>query len=356
MTFAKTASEQTTIIHSELLMLAGLLAGVFIASIVMTGAIRHYALSRQILDVPNHRSSHAIPTPRGGGLAFVICFLMIALMLLVFKFINLNNALAILGSGLVIAAIGLIDDHQHIPAKPRLFAHFMACIFAVVALGGMPSVSVLGWSLPTGFFINGLAVFYLVWLLNLYNFMDGIDGIAAIESMSVCLGGAFLYWWLGVPEHALLPLVLAFAVAGFLYWNFPPARIFMGDSGSGFLGITLGVMSIYAASVKPQLFWSWLILLAVFIVDATVTLLYRGLKGEKLMEAHCSHAYQHASRHVGSHLFVTLMVLLINGLWLFPLAFLVGIEAIDGFTGLLIACFPLMILALYLGAGQILRD
>jgi Fuc2NAc and GlcNAc transferase len=131
--------------------------------------------------------------------------------------------------------------------------------------------------------------------------MDGIDGIASVEAICVCGGGALLYGLLGFagstqPTEFVVPLLLAAAVAGFLFWNFPPARIFMGDAGSGFLGITLGVLSLQAAWFAPQLLWSWLILLGVFIVDATFTLLRRLLRCDKVYEAHLSHAYHYASR------------------------------------------------------------
>jgi Fuc2NAc and GlcNAc transferase len=121
---------------------------------------------------------------------------------------------------------------------------------------------------------------YLVWLLNLYNFMDGIDGLACIEAITVCLGGALVYV-LAVPrgEGWMVPVLLLSAVTGFLVWNFPRARIFMGDAGSGFLGLSIGVLSIQNSWAAPELFWSWVILLGTFIVDATVTLIRRIMRG-----------------------------------------------------------------------------
>ena len=151
----------------------------------------------------------------------------------------------------------------------------------------------------------------------------------------------------------MVPLLLAAAVMGFLFWNFPPARIFMGDAGSGFLGIALGVLSLQAAWVAPQLLWSWLILLGVFIVDATFTLLRRLLRGDKVYEAHRSHAYQYASRQYGRHLPVTLVVGGINILWLLPMALLVGLGWVDSFLGVLIAYVPLFGLALKYRAGEL---
>ena len=183
--------------------------------------------------------------------------------------------------------------------------------------------------------------------------MDGIDGIASIEALCVCLGACLLYWINGTPALIWGPLVLAMAVLGFLYWNFPPARIFMGDAGSGFLGMTLGVLSIQAAWESSGLFWSWLILLGVFIVDATFTLLRRLIRGDKVYEAHRSHAYQFASRRFGRHLPVTLAVGAINLFWLLPIAFCVTYWGMDGAIGLVMAYIPLIILAVKFHAGAL---
>ncbi len=147
--------------------------------------------------------------------------------------------------------------------------------------------------------------------------------------------------------------MLAAAVAGFLYWNFPPARIFMGDAGSGFLGIVLGTMSIQAGWVDPALFWSWVILLGVFVVDATFTLVRRLLRGDKVYEAHRSHAYQYASRQFGRHLPVTLAVGGINIAWLLPIALLVGTGRVDGLIGVVLAYAPLVLLAIKFRAGEL---
>jgi Fuc2NAc and GlcNAc transferase len=183
--------------------------------------------------------------------------------------------------------------------------------------------------------------------------MDGIDGIASVEAICVCAGGALLYVLLGRSDLALLPLMLAAAVAGFLYWNFPPARIFMGDAGSGFLGIVLGFMSIQAGWEESRLFWSWVILLGVFVVDATFTLVRRLLRGDKVYEAHRSHAYQYASRQLGRHLPVTMAVGVINLSWLLPIALLVGTERLEGVLGVAIAYVPLVLLAIKFRAGEL---
>lgn len=325
---------------------------VFLISSMLTYAVLRYTIARNIMDTPNHRSSHVIPTPRGGGVAFVVAFLVVIPFLVHQDLVSFYGSFALVGAGLFLALLGFLDDHQSISSLTRLFGHFLACILALYWLDGMPPITFFNWTLSSGWIANGLAVVYLVWLLNLYNFMDGIDGLAAIEAISVCLSAALLYWIRGDFVLMVLPLFLAASVFGFLIWNFPPARIFMGDAGSCFLGFILGVLSIKAAGASCDLFWSWLILLGVFITDATVTLIYRALRGERLQQAHRTHAYQKVANRLGRHLPVTLAVFVINMLWLLPIATLVGLGYLKGFMGLLIAYAPLVIMAVQFKAGR----
>lgn len=321
-------------------------------SLVLTGLIRRYALARRIIDMPNERSSHRIPTPRGGGVAIVVVFLCSVALLWRDGLLATGPFLAIAGSGLAIALVGFLDDHGHVAARWRLLVHFAGAAWALAWLGGMPPLPMWGIEADLGKTGWVIAAFGLVWLLNLYNFMDGIDGIAGIEAVTVCAGGALL-WWLLRPDGVewFLALSLAAAVAGFLFWNFPAARIFMGDAGSGFLGIVLGVLAVQAAWHEPRLLWSWLILLGVFVVDATVTLLRRVKRGEKFYEAHRSHAYQYAARTLGGHVKVSLAVAGINLAWLLPVALLVGLGHLDGWIALVVAYLPLVALAYRFKAG-----
>jgi Fuc2NAc and GlcNAc transferase len=182
--------------------------------------------------------------------------------------------------------------------------------------------------------------------------MDGIDGIASVEAVTVCVGAAVLYEVQG-GISIVGPLLLACSVLGFLCWNFPPAKIFMGDAGSGFLGVTLGILALQSAWISTNLFMGWLILLGVFIVDATVTLIRRLVRGDKVYEAHRSHAYQFASRQYKRHLPVTLATGALNIVWLFPIAWLVVEGKLEGLIGLLIAYIPLVLLALKFRAGDL---
>lgn len=323
----------------------------FALSALLTGALRRYALLRGVLDVPNSRSSHQVPTPRGGGLAIVAAFLLGVLTFAVMGQLPASTAIALLSAGAITATIGFWDDHAPLPARWRLAGHFLAGVAALVALGGMPTIEVLNVASLSGWTAQVFAALMIVWLLNLSNFMDGIDGIAGIEAVTVCAGGAAVAFVGGYSAGALVCLLLAAASAGFLVWNFPPAKIFMGDTGSGFLGVVFGVLAVDASRHTPALLWCWLILLGAFIVDATVTLLRRLLRGERVYEAHRSHAYQHAARALGAHRPVTLAVGTINLLWLLPLALLVASGWLRGEFALAIAWLPLLALALRWRAG-----
>jgi len=324
---------------------------VFFLSWGLTLVLRRYALARSLMDVPNERSSHSVPTPRGGGVAIVVAFAFALPVLASIGLIEQTAMIGILGGGLLVAAIGFADDHGHIAARWRLLGHFVAAGWVVFWINGLAPVPLFGVLVDLRLLGDLLAVIYLVWMLNLYNFMDGIDGLASAEAISVCLAACLVYGWCGHADLMWSVLALAAAVAGFLCWNFPPARIFMGDAGSGFLGVVLGAMALQASWGNPALLWSWLILLGVFIVDATWTLVQRLLRGDKVYQAHRSHAYQHAARRTSSHLAVTSAVVLINVVWLLPWALLVGIGVVPGVLGCLIAYIPLAFIAWKFKAG-----
>lgn len=336
------------------MMIWAYLVGVAVLAWMFTGSLRRYALSRRLMDIPNERSSHSTPTPRGGGVAIVLSFLFGLSLLFYFDLTADGAFVSFVGAGLIVALTGFIDDHGHIAARWRLLSHFGAAIWGLYWLNGLPPLNVFGVGLDLGWFGHVLAAIYLVWLLNLYNFMDGIDGIAGIEAVTVCWGAIVLFW---VSEFNVLAnyayiLALSLAVLGFLVWNFPPAKIFMGDAGSGFLGVMLGLFSLASAHINPSLFWGWLILLGAFIVDATVTLIRRVLHGQAFYEAHRSHAYQYLSRKLASHRLVTMGIGVINLVWLLPIAAACVLGYIDGLLGIFIAYSPLILLAFWLKAGN----
>lgn len=335
-------------------MILGLVFAAFALSALLTARMRDVAIARQLIDVPNSRSSHAVPTPRGGGVSIVVVTLLALLILALTEVLPMRSAYALIGAGGLVAGVGWWDDHGHVPAGWRLLAHLIAAAGALAALGGLPLLSVFGATVHLGWLGHGLGILYLVWLLNLYNFMDGIDGIASIQAVTVSLGAALMYRLAPDTGEAWVgPVLLAAAVCGFLVWNFPRARIFLGDAGSGFLGITLGILSLIGAAISPELFWAWVILLGAFVIDATVTVIRRLFRGERVHEAHRSHAYQRAAQRLGSHVPVSLAFGGINLLWLLPVACMVVLGRLDGMVGVIVAYVPLVWFALRQGAGAV---
>ncbi|MGZ5156940.1 MAG: MraY family glycosyltransferase [Caldimonas sp.] len=322
------------------------------ASWALTSSVRRYALHADLLDHPNARSSHTVPTPRGGGVAIVVSYLALVAVLALAGAMDSGLAAALLGGGVLVAVLGFIDDRRPVPARWRFAGHLVAAAWVLLWLGPLPKVPIFGAVVDLGLGATALSVLYLVWSINLFNFMDGIDGIASLEAISVALAGAFV-WWLTQPQGDwLLAVAFAACVAGFLIWNFPPARIFMGDAGSGFLGCMVATLALWSSHTAPHLFWSWFILGGAFMVDATTTLVRRVARGERFNEAHRSHAYQYAARKCGSHKTVAIAFVAITVFWLFPLAVAVALGRLDGLTGVAIAYVPLILLALRYKAGD----
>jgi len=320
---------------------ATLLAVTALMSFAATYGARRYALAFGVLDIPNERSGHSTPTPRGGGIAIVFAFLAGLAWLFAAGRVDTHVLVALGGAGALVALIGFFDDHHSTGVGVRLAVHFGAAAWALFWLGGVAPIDVVG-QLFVGWPGLVIAAVAIVWLLNLYNFMDGIDGIAGLEAVTVGLSAALLY--LSRSEMGaewLLPALLAMASLGFLAWNWPPARIFMGDVGSGFVGVMFGVLAVRATWLAPPLVWVWIILAGVFIVDATITLAARLLRNEKPHEGHREHAYQVASDRFSPRS-VTLAVGVINLAWLLPIAALVNFGHLSGIAGVALAYAPLV--------------
>jgi UDP-N-acetylmuramyl pentapeptide phosphotransferase/UDP-N-acetylglucosamine-1-phosphate transferase len=254
-------------------------------------------------------------------------------------------------AGTLVVGIGFWDDHRPLSAKWRFLVHFLAGTGALLYLPELPVIHFFSFALKSQVVLFLLYVLMLVWILNLYNFMDGIDGIAAVEALTTAGSVVLLLWFQGQIDWVLIPLLLLVSVSGFLVWNWPPAKIFMGDACSGFLGFVLGLLAIMTSINGALNIWCWWILLAVFIVDATTTLIIRMLRGEIWHQAHRSHAYQILSRRLASHKKVTLGVLLINIFWLLPLAYLTLKVEVWAPLICLLAMTPLFFLAYTAGAG-----
>lgn len=326
---------------------------VFATSALLTGVVRHFAMASGMVDIPNSRSSHTRTTARGGGLSVAVATTAGMIALAVTGVVAEDLALAIAAGGGAVALIGFLDDRYAVRPAIRFIVHACAASWAVIWLGGLPPLLVGDHLITLGVAGYVIAVLGIMWVLNLFNFMDGIDGIAATEAVFITCGGALAgLFGAGANEVTAGALVLALASGGFLCWNWPPAKVFLGDVGSGYLGYVIAVCALAAGRSNPVALWVWLILGGAFFVDATVTLVRRLLRGERVYEAHRSHAYQWLARRWRSHAKVTVALLVVNLLWLLPWALLAAALPRYASTAVLAALVPLAALAAGRGAGR----
>jgi UDP-N-acetylmuramyl pentapeptide phosphotransferase/UDP-N-acetylglucosamine-1-phosphate transferase len=289
-------------------------------AVIGTWVVRGYALRRNMLDAPGERRSHTVATPRGGGLSIVVAVLL-AFFWLASQALSDRPLLLAGASGLIlVAGVGWIDDHRPLPAGLRLAVHLAAA--GVLAAGF--------WVSGQGAWIAFAALLVVPVLVNVWNFMDGIDGLAVTQA--AIAAGAYALISQQDPVVAALAWSLAAACLGFLPFNFPKARIFLGDVGSGALGYVLALLVVWTASrMQPEIHASaWPILLlpvSTFLVDASLTLAKRIVRRESWWMPHAQHAYQQTAVMIGTHLPVTfgyaiwtvmgssLLVLLIDQAW-----------------------------------------
>lgn len=285
-------------------------AGVW--SWLLTGLARRWMAARGALDVPNERSSHVVPTPRGGGLAIAAVVFAGLLAGTLLGWLRFEVGVALLGGGLMVGAIGWADDCFNLTYRPRLAVHFAAALWTLYWLGGFPRLDMGAGSVALGAAGWLVAALGIVWAVNFYNFMDGIDGLAGGEAVVVGTGGGLLLLAAGAPDLAGLSFLIAAASAGFLLWNWSPARIFMGDVGSGVLGYLFAGLAVASENRGAVPMLVWVLLLGVFVVDATVTLVRRALDREVVFNAHKKHAYQRAVQAGWSHARVSTLAILLS--------------------------------------------
>ena len=237
----------------------------FILSLTITYLVRIFALRHKILDIPNERSSHSAPTPRGGGVAIVVSWYIGITIFFFWNLIDKNLYFALL-SGSVLAIISLLDDLISIRPMIRLLIQAITAVIAFVFLGGINNVNLGVFGLNSAIVLYPLTIIGIVWFINLYNFLDGIDGYASIEAIIIA---AFLLFFTGNQINFLLIA----SVSGFLFWNWPKAKIFMGDIGSTQLGFILVILGIYFHNTTDFSIIYWIILSSLFWFDATVHLI-----------------------------------------------------------------------------------
>jgi len=277
---------------------------IFIISFSLTYFVRKWAIHKSILDVPNERSSHSIPTPRVGGIAIAIAWF---IGLLYFHFSNEIDKqlfLALL-SGMPLAIIGILDDILNLKPGLRFLIQLFSAGLALFFLSGLQILDFGLFSIESQWLLIPIGLIAIIWAVNLFNFLDGIDGYISTEVIFICIAYFVIF-------RENITLILALAVLGFLIWNWPKAKIFMGDVGSTLLGFTIAILAIYYQNETEISIIVSLILTSVFWFDATITLLRRIKNKEKLNEAHRKHAYQRIVQAGFSHQKTVIWALALN--------------------------------------------
>jgi Fuc2NAc and GlcNAc transferase len=311
----------------------------FALSVIGQKAYIKFALKKQVLDVPNDRSSHVVPKPRGGG---IVVFGLIAVLLVVLSFFN-RDFLFLFLSSVVVAFIGFKDDVSGASVRLRLTTHAFSA--ALIGAAGF-------YFSDVGAFWCFLASFFILASINIYNFMDGIDGICGGFSASVLFWMSVLFFVDGKFDYSYVGCVGVLVLLGFLILNWAPSKVFMGDVGSGFLG--LFASSLFFLGTKPSIFSLvvFLILNAGFFSDASVTLVRRFLRGEKIYLSHRQHAYQHLSLRLNSHSKVALYFILYTLLYTGPLALFARFKPETVYFDLFFAYAPALVWVTRNRAGQ----
>jgi len=284
-------------------------AGSFVISTLCVAGSRRWAVER-MLDIPNARSSHTKPTPRGGGLGIVIGVLIGAWSLFISRIISMpfREIAALSLAGGIVALVGWLDDIHRLPYRVRLVVQAISSVIILIAIGYFKTI-VIPLIGDIHLFSIGIPV-TLLWIMgltNAYNFMDGIDGIAGGQAVVAGLGWTIIGFISGQSYIGLIGVLLAASSLAFLLYNWSPARIFMGDVGSAFMGFTLAVLPIIAGRQSPRIIVAGLLLVWPFIFDTSFTLIRRLTRGENVFVAHRSHIYQRLVIAGYNHRFVTLL-------------------------------------------------
>ena len=269
----------------------------FLISFSLTYFIKNYMIKKSLVATINERSSHTVPTPHGGGIALAITWF-IGLFYLYFIGEISSNLFYALLFGAVISIVSFFDDIYELSPKIRLMVQAIVAIGGLYFLGGFETLTFGIFDISNPIFTNIFAFFMIIWFINLYNFLDGINGYAGSEAIFLALSVFILF-------SGNYFLVLAVSVLGFLFWNWNKAKIFMEDVGSTLLGYNIAIFTIYYANEESTNFWIWIILFGIYWFDATLTLIRRKLNKEKLSLAHKKHGYQRLTQSGWSHYKVT---------------------------------------------------
>jgi UDP-N-acetylmuramyl pentapeptide phosphotransferase/UDP-N-acetylglucosamine-1-phosphate transferase len=280
----------------------------FFLALIITAAVKRVLIDRAVLDIPNDRSSHKIPVPRGGGWALLAVLVPGLIGAAIFLDNDMRHGGLILAV-LLLAGISWLDDRRHVSARLRLSLHILAACLGSFSFP--PDQMLFGGALP--FWLDRVAMILgWAWFINLYNFMDGIDGITGVETISIATGLCVVMAAAGIsdPFVEFLTLIITGVCLGFLAHNWHPAKIFLGDVGSVPLGYLIG-FCLLSLAIKG--YWvAAFILPLYYLADSGITITKRALRGEKIWEAHRQHFYQHAAVSAGRHDIVVFYIMTAN--------------------------------------------
>jgi Fuc2NAc and GlcNAc transferase len=317
---------------------------IFLLFFLTVGLVYFYkkiAIYFNILANPDSRTLHEAPTPRGGGVIFSLIF--------VFSIAAFGNNFDLSQKmfyilsigGLLATMFGLIDDIYNVKPKIKLIIQLFLSVWTVYWL---VSEGLLAFNWIPQFILIPLMIFFMVWTINAYNFIDGIDGMAVSGAIFISLSLAILL----ILLNGSLALIHIFALivivsSGFIIFNWPPASIFMGDSGSVFYGYIFGSLILFTVLNNEVSIWSWLTVLGYFLADTTVTQIMRVFLVKKWYLGHRSHAYQNLARITNSHFKVTGGINIYNLLWVLPLTILSALAPDFGYITAILSIFPALI-------------
>ncbi len=279
-------------------------------AVILTWAAKNYAIRTGIVDSPNQRSSHSMDTPRGGGMGIVVPMLIALSIMMMSGSYERRTLIVFLFVVTLLAIVGWLDDRYELHFLVRIIAQIFGGVVVLSAIGSFEYLEIAGYAVQLDFLAPVMTLLWFLWMTNLYNFMDGIDGIAAGQG---AVAGCFLGIWFSIHDDhvmALFSYVIMAASLGFLVWNWAPARIFMGDVGSSTLGGVFAVIALVAYKTHQIPFGAFVLLFGVFLTDATITLIKRVFQGKVFWHAHREHLYQRAVIAGWSHAQVTTTVII----------------------------------------------
>jgi len=293
----------------------------------------------KLFSVPHQGGVRKDIIPTSGGISFGMIYLLIVIGISAYFDVPQNYFYSIIiGSGFIMI-IGFMDDIFHLSSGFRLFIQLAFVVFVCYMFGLPQSIHSLDKLLILMIIIIGS-----IWMINTFNFIDGADGLVATNCAIFSLVGGLFLLIQGQNNLSMLLFSLLGINLGFLYFNWSPAKIFMGDSGSLFLGSIFVIFSIGAYSNEVLNYWTWLILLSIFYVETTITLIIRIKRGENALKVHHSHhAYQQIIINSGKHEKPALLSIIIHTLWVIPMSILSFIYPDSGFLITLVTCLPLSI-------------